>query len=161
MNPKLENYGILKMIILFYLQPELALPQQASLNIYKASQKAYNNTLQHKEYQILADLWKNCINSYLTVRKFQGHLNTCKLFKGLHPLMEKKNMMLITEEWRKKTRTTQESAKNSPSSQQQKLQHEEAATSSEQGKRQITCYKTLQLGLQNAKYSEGCHGKCI
>ncbi|MBW0589668.1 hypothetical protein O181_129383 [Austropuccinia psidii MF-1] len=76
-------------------------PQEASVDIYKASQKAYNNALQHKEYQILADLWKNCMNSYLTVRKFLGHPNTFKLLNGWHPFMEKKNMMLLTEEWRK------------------------------------------------------------
>ncbi|MBW0591976.1 hypothetical protein O181_131691 [Austropuccinia psidii MF-1] len=86
---------------LFYLQKELTPPQEASVDIYKASQKAYNNALQHKEYQILADLWKNCMNSYLTVRKFLGHPNTCKLLNGWHPLMEKKNMMLLTAEWRK------------------------------------------------------------
>ncbi|MBW0518461.1 hypothetical protein O181_058176 [Austropuccinia psidii MF-1] len=67
----------------------------------KASQKAYNNALQHKEYQILADLWKNFMHSYLTVRKFVGHPNTCKLLNGWHPLMEKKNMMLLTAEGRK------------------------------------------------------------
>ncbi|MBW0508130.1 hypothetical protein O181_047845 [Austropuccinia psidii MF-1] len=74
---------------------------EASVDIYKGSQKAYNNALQHKEYQILEDLWKNCMNSYLTVRKFMGHPNTCKLLNGWHPFMEKKNMMLLTEEWRK------------------------------------------------------------
>ncbi|MBW0517510.1 hypothetical protein O181_057225 [Austropuccinia psidii MF-1] len=86
---------------LFYLQTERTLLQQASLDIYKASQKAYNNALQHKEYQILADLWKSCMSSYVTVRTFLGHPNTCKLLNGLHPLMKKKNMMLLTEEWRK------------------------------------------------------------
>ncbi|MBW0585422.1 hypothetical protein O181_125137 [Austropuccinia psidii MF-1] len=86
---------------LFYLQKELAPPQEASVDIYKASKKAYNNALQHKEYQILAYLWKKCINSYLNVRKFMGHLNNCKLLNGWHPLMEKKNMMLLTAEWRK------------------------------------------------------------
>ncbi|MBW0552767.1 hypothetical protein O181_092482 [Austropuccinia psidii MF-1] len=34
------------------------------------------NALQHKEYKILADLWKNCMNSYVTVRRFLGHLDT-------------------------------------------------------------------------------------
>ncbi|MBW0592498.1 hypothetical protein O181_132213 [Austropuccinia psidii MF-1] len=86
---------------LFYLQKELTLPQEASVEIYKASQKAYNNALPHKEYHILADLWKNCMNSYLTVRKFLGHPETCKLLNGWHPLMEKKNIMLLTAEWRK------------------------------------------------------------
>ncbi|MBW0572165.1 hypothetical protein O181_111880 [Austropuccinia psidii MF-1] len=86
---------------LFYLQKELKLPQEASVDIFKASQKAYNNALQHKEYQILADLRKNCMNSYLTVRKFLGHRNTCKLLNGWHPLMEKKDMMLLRAEWRK------------------------------------------------------------
>ncbi|MBW0523107.1 hypothetical protein O181_062822 [Austropuccinia psidii MF-1] len=56
MTFKLINYVILKLIILFYLQTELELPQEASVDIYKASQKAYKNALQHKEYQILADL---------------------------------------------------------------------------------------------------------
>ncbi|MBW0551907.1 hypothetical protein O181_091622 [Austropuccinia psidii MF-1] len=80
---------------------ELTPLKEASVDIDKASQNAYNNALQHKEYQILADLWKNCMNSYLTVRKFLSHPNTCKLLNGRHPLMEKKNMMLLTAEWRK------------------------------------------------------------
>ncbi|MBW0552912.1 hypothetical protein O181_092627 [Austropuccinia psidii MF-1] len=67
----------------------------------KASQKAYNNELQHKEYQILPDMWKNCMNSYLTAGKLLGHPHTCKVFNGWHPLMEKKNMMLLKAEWRK------------------------------------------------------------
>ncbi|MBW0566414.1 hypothetical protein O181_106129 [Austropuccinia psidii MF-1] len=70
---------------------ELKPPQAASVDIYKASEKAYNNALKHKEYQILADLWKNCMNSYLTVRKFLRHPNTCKLLNEWHPLMKKKN----------------------------------------------------------------------
>ncbi|MBW0516061.1 hypothetical protein O181_055776 [Austropuccinia psidii MF-1] len=41
------------------------------------------------------------MNSYLTVRKFLGHINTFKLLDGWHPLTEKKNMMLSTAEWRK------------------------------------------------------------
>ncbi|MBW0488592.1 hypothetical protein O181_028307 [Austropuccinia psidii MF-1] len=92
MNPKLINYAILKLIILFYLQTELKLPQEASVDIYKAIQKAYSNAFQNKEYQILA---------YLTVRKFLGHLNTCKLLNGWHPSMQKQNTILLTEEWRK------------------------------------------------------------
>ncbi|MBW0575105.1 hypothetical protein O181_114820 [Austropuccinia psidii MF-1] len=44
---------------------------------------------------------ENCINSYLTVRKFLGHPSTCKLLNGWNPLMEKKNMMLLTAECRK------------------------------------------------------------
>ncbi|MBW0566464.1 hypothetical protein O181_106179, partial [Austropuccinia psidii MF-1] len=82
-------------------EKELTPPQEASVDIYKASNKAYKNAMQYKEYQILADLWKNCMNSYLTVRKFLGHPNTLKLLNGWHPLMEKKNMMLLTLEWRK------------------------------------------------------------
>ncbi|MBW0549500.1 hypothetical protein O181_089215 [Austropuccinia psidii MF-1] len=82
-------------------EKELKPPQEASVDIYKASQKAYNNALQHKEYQILADLWKTCMNAYLTVRKFLGHPNTCKLLNGWHPLLEKKKMMLVREEWRR------------------------------------------------------------
>ncbi|MBW0501226.1 hypothetical protein O181_040941 [Austropuccinia psidii MF-1] len=76
-------------------------PQEASVDIYKARHKAYSNALQHKEYQIPADLWKNCMNSYLTVRKLLGHSNTCKLLNGCNPLIEKKNMRLLTAEWRK------------------------------------------------------------
>ncbi|MBW0539929.1 hypothetical protein O181_079644 [Austropuccinia psidii MF-1] len=41
------------------------------------------------------------MDSYLTVRKFLGHPNTCKLLNRWHPLMEKKNMMLLTTGWRK------------------------------------------------------------
>ncbi|MBW0483232.1 hypothetical protein O181_022947 [Austropuccinia psidii MF-1] len=85
---------------LFHLQKELTPPQEVSVDIYKASQKAYNNALKHKEYQILEDLWKNCMNSYLIVKKFLGHPNTCKLLNGWHPLMEKKNMMHLPAEWR-------------------------------------------------------------
>ncbi|MBW0544095.1 hypothetical protein O181_083810 [Austropuccinia psidii MF-1] len=80
---------------------ELTTPQEASVDIYKASQKAYNNALQYKEYQILADLWKNCMNPNLTVRKLLGHPNTFKLLNGCYPLMDSKNMMLSTAEWRK------------------------------------------------------------
>ncbi|MBW0589562.1 hypothetical protein O181_129277 [Austropuccinia psidii MF-1] len=101
MTPKLINYVILKLRILFYLQTELTPPKEASVDIYKDSQKAHNNALQHKEYQILANPWKNCMNSYLTVKKFLGHPNTCKLLNVWHPLIEKKKMMLLTAEWRK------------------------------------------------------------
>ncbi|MBW0593782.1 hypothetical protein O181_133497 [Austropuccinia psidii MF-1] len=41
------------------------------------------------------------MNSYLTVQEILGHPNTCKLFNGWHPLMEKTNMLLLTAEWRK------------------------------------------------------------
>ncbi|MBW0583963.1 hypothetical protein O181_123678 [Austropuccinia psidii MF-1] len=61
----------------------------------------------------------------------------------------------------KQPSTTQESAKNSLRSQKQQFQHEKAATKSEQGQRQGTRQKPLQRGLQNPKYSTGCHGKCI
>ena len=61
LTSKLINYVILKLIILFYLQTELKPPQEASVDIYKARQKAYSNALQHKEYQILADLWKTAL----------------------------------------------------------------------------------------------------
>ncbi|MBW0502049.1 hypothetical protein O181_041764 [Austropuccinia psidii MF-1] len=39
----------------------------------QSQSEGLKNALQHKEYQILANLWKNCMNSYLTVRKFLGH----------------------------------------------------------------------------------------
>ncbi|MBW0532431.1 hypothetical protein O181_072146 [Austropuccinia psidii MF-1] len=57
--------------------------------------------------------------------------------------------------------TTQTSAKHIPSGQQKKLQLGKAATSSEQGQKKGTSHKTLQPGLQDSKYSTGCHGKCI
>ncbi|MBW0506563.1 hypothetical protein O181_046278 [Austropuccinia psidii MF-1] len=41
------------------------------------------------------------MNSYLTVRKFLGHPNTCKLLNGWNTFMEKKKMMLLKEEWGK------------------------------------------------------------
>ncbi|MBW0514527.1 hypothetical protein O181_054242 [Austropuccinia psidii MF-1] len=61
----------------------------------------------------------------------------------------------------KQPSTTQTSAKNSLSGQQQQFQHEKAAASPEQGQRKGTSHKTLQLGLQDSKYSTRCHGKCI
>ncbi|MBW0577707.1 hypothetical protein O181_117422 [Austropuccinia psidii MF-1] len=156
----IHDYGriILKLIKLFYLQKELTPPQEASVDIYKSSQKAYSNALQHKEYQILADLWKNCMNSYLTVRNVLGYPNTCNLFNGWNPLMEKKNMMLLTSEWRENNPSP---PKNSPSGQKQKFQREKAATSSEQGHRKGTSHRNLQPGLEDCKDSTGCHGKCI
>ncbi|MBW0514835.1 hypothetical protein O181_054550 [Austropuccinia psidii MF-1] len=66
MNLKLTNYATLRLIVLFYIQEELTPPQEASVDICNASQKACTNALQHKEYQILAYLWKNCMNFYLT-----------------------------------------------------------------------------------------------
>ncbi|MBW0579989.1 hypothetical protein O181_119704 [Austropuccinia psidii MF-1] len=102
------------------------------------------------------------MNSYLNVRKFLGHPNTCKLLNGWHPLMEKKNMMILTAEWRKNNPPPPKaSAKTSPSGQKQKFQCEKAATSSKQGQREGTSPKALQPGLQDSKDSEVCHGKCI
>ncbi|MBW0546488.1 hypothetical protein O181_086203 [Austropuccinia psidii MF-1] len=101
MNPKCTDYAILMLIKLVYLQTEPTPPQEASVETYKVSQKAHSNALQHKEYQILADLFKNCINSYLTVRKFLENPKTFKLLNGWHPLMEKKKINLLTAEWRK------------------------------------------------------------
>ncbi|MBW0553120.1 hypothetical protein O181_092835 [Austropuccinia psidii MF-1] len=40
------------------------------------------------------------MDSYLIVRKFLGHPNTCKLLNGWNQLMENKNMMLLTAAWR-------------------------------------------------------------
>ncbi|MBW0530532.1 hypothetical protein O181_070247 [Austropuccinia psidii MF-1] len=162
MTSKLINYVILKLIILFYLQKELTPPQEASVDKYKASQKAYNNTLQHREYQVLADLWKNCMNTYLTVRKFPGHPNTCKLLKGWQPLMEKKNMILSTAEWRKNNPPPpKQVSKTAPVASSSNCNVKKAATSSKQGQRQGTSHKPLRSGPQNPKDSAGCHGKCI
>ncbi|MBW0593677.1 hypothetical protein O181_133392 [Austropuccinia psidii MF-1] len=57
--------------------------------------------------------------------------------------------------------TTKTSAKTSPICQQQEFQCEKAATSSKQGQREGTSPKALQPGIQDSKYSAGCHGKCI
>ncbi|MBW0517674.1 hypothetical protein O181_057389, partial [Austropuccinia psidii MF-1] len=46
-----------------YEDTELAQPEEASVDIQKASWKAYNNALQHKEYKILEDHWKNSMSS--------------------------------------------------------------------------------------------------
>ncbi|MBW0522532.1 hypothetical protein O181_062247 [Austropuccinia psidii MF-1] len=149
MEPKLTNYAILKLIILFCLQTELKPPQEASVDIYKASQKAYKNALQHKEYQILVDLWKNCMNSYLTVRKFLGHPNTCKLLNGWHPLMDKKNIM---EE--KQPSTTQASAKNSPSSQKQQFQHEKQPKTHNKDKGKAPATNPYSQGYRTTKIQQ-------
>ncbi|MBW0530353.1 hypothetical protein O181_070068 [Austropuccinia psidii MF-1] len=61
----------------------------------------------------------------------------------------------------KQPSTTKASSKTSPSGQQQQFQHEKAATSSKQGQREGTSPSTLQPGLQDSKYSAGCHGKCV
>ncbi|MBW0561415.1 hypothetical protein O181_101130 [Austropuccinia psidii MF-1] len=58
------------------LQTELTPQQEALVDIYKSSQKAYNIALLYKEYQILVDLWENCMNSFLTVRQLLGYPNT-------------------------------------------------------------------------------------
>ncbi|MBW0506298.1 hypothetical protein O181_046013 [Austropuccinia psidii MF-1] len=42
------------------------------------------------------------MNCYITVRKFLGHHNCCKLLNECHPLMEKKKISRLTAEWRKK-----------------------------------------------------------
>ncbi|MBW0515519.1 hypothetical protein O181_055234 [Austropuccinia psidii MF-1] len=44
------------------------------------------------------------MNSYLTVRKFLGHPNTCNLLNGWHPFLENKNMMLLIAELRENNR---------------------------------------------------------
>ncbi|MBW0521226.1 hypothetical protein O181_060941 [Austropuccinia psidii MF-1] len=143
MTSKLINYAILKLIKLFYLQTELTPPQEASVDIYKASQKAYNNALLHKEYLILSDLWKNCMNSYLTVRTFLGQIP-------------------LTEEWRKNNPPPPKQVlKTAPVASSSNCNTKESATNSEQGQRIGTSHKTLQPGLQDSKDSTGCHGKCI
>ncbi|MBW0547134.1 hypothetical protein O181_086849 [Austropuccinia psidii MF-1] len=120
-----------------------------------------NNALQHKEYQILVYLWKDFMNSYLTVRKFLGHPNTCKLLNGWHPLMEKKNMMHLTPEWRKNNPPPPKQVpKTAPVASSSKLYLKKAATSLKQGPRQGTSHKILQPGLKNPKCSAGCNGKC-
>ncbi|MBW0530134.1 hypothetical protein O181_069849 [Austropuccinia psidii MF-1] len=109
---KLANYAILKLIIVFNLQTELTLPQEASVDIYKASQKAYNNEFQHKEYHILADLWKNCMNSYQTVIKFEAISTLARYSIDV----KEKHDAFDSRMEEKQPSNTQESSKNSPSS---------------------------------------------
>ncbi|MBW0482120.1 hypothetical protein O181_021835 [Austropuccinia psidii MF-1] len=75
--------------------------QEASVGISKGRNNSQNNAVQHKDYHILEDLWKHCMNSYLTVGMFLGHHSTCSLLNGWNPLIEKKKDMLSTAEWRK------------------------------------------------------------
>ncbi|MBW0511268.1 hypothetical protein O181_050983 [Austropuccinia psidii MF-1] len=148
---KLINYVNLKWIILFYLQKELTLPQVASVDIYKASQKAYNNALKHKEYQIFPICGK--MHEFLPdCEKSPGpspHLQVTEWMESIDGKGEHDAFNRRMEE--KQPSTTQASAKNSPSSQKQQYQPEEAATSSKQGQRQGTSHKTLHPGLQNPK----------
>ncbi|MBW0562852.1 hypothetical protein O181_102567 [Austropuccinia psidii MF-1] len=120
------------------------------------------NALQHKEYQILADLWKNCMKSYLTLRKCLGHPNTCKLINGWHPFMEKNNMMLLTAEWRKQNpiplKQVPRTSLVARSSDSNVTQQPQAWN---KGKGKEPAKKPLQSGLQNPKDSAGFHGKLI
>ncbi|MBW0554463.1 hypothetical protein O181_094178, partial [Austropuccinia psidii MF-1] len=136
---------------------ELTPPQEASLDIYKASQKAYNNALQHKEYQILSDMWKNCKNS--DCEKVPGpsqHFQVTQSMASIDGKEEHDAFNRRMEE--KQPSTTQASSKNSPSSQKKRFQHEKAATRAKQGQRQGTSHNTLQPRLQKPKDSAGCHG---
>ncbi|MBW0559681.1 hypothetical protein O181_099396 [Austropuccinia psidii MF-1] len=160
MTSKQLKKVILMLIILFYLHKELTLPQEASVDIYKGSHKAYNNALKYKEYQILADLWKNGMNSYLTVRKFLGHPNTCRFWIAAID-GEEKHDALDTRLEEKQPCTTQASAKNSPSGQKPQIQCETAATSSKQGQRKGNSHQILQPRLPDSKKSLRCHGKCV
>ncbi|MBW0589242.1 hypothetical protein O181_128957 [Austropuccinia psidii MF-1] len=149
------------LILPFYLQKELTPPQQASADIKKASHKAYNNAPQYKEYQILEDLWENCMNSYLTVRKLLGHPNTCKLLNGCNPLTEKKSIILFTLEWRK----------NNPPPPKQVSKSAPVASSSnsnvkrrhklQKGQREGTSSKALHPRIQDSKDPARYHRKCI
>ncbi|MBW0484644.1 hypothetical protein O181_024359 [Austropuccinia psidii MF-1] len=75
---------------------------EKSLRVHsKSRKKAFNNVLLHNKYQIIADLGKRHMRSYLTVRKSLGNTKTCKLLNGWNSFMEKKNIMLLKSEWRK------------------------------------------------------------
>ncbi|MBW0542670.1 hypothetical protein O181_082385 [Austropuccinia psidii MF-1] len=140
---------------LCYLQKELTPPQESSVDIYKASQKSYKSLLQQKYYQILGDLWKNCMSSYLTVTKFLGHPNTCKLLNGWHPLMEKKNMMLLTVEWKN----------NNPPPPKQVPRPAPVSSSSNSNVKKQPQAQTRAKGRHQPQgltaRATGCHGKCI
>ncbi|MBW0523613.1 hypothetical protein O181_063328 [Austropuccinia psidii MF-1] len=87
------------------------------------------------------------------------HLKVTKWMPSIYGKEEHYSLNSRMEE--KQPFTTQTSAKNSPSGQQQQFQREKAVTNPEQGQRKDTSHKTLQPGLQDYKYSTGCHGKCI
>ncbi|MBW0585043.1 hypothetical protein O181_124758 [Austropuccinia psidii MF-1] len=160
MTCKLINCVILKLIKLFHLQKELTPPQEASVDIYRASRKAYNNSLQHKEYH------------FRSVEKLHEFLPYCEKFPGKSQHLQVTQWMasidgkeehgaLNSRMEEKQPSTTQASAKNRPSGQKQKFQHEKASTSLEKGQRKGTSHKTLQPGLQDSKDSTRCHEKCI
>ncbi|MBW0586206.1 hypothetical protein O181_125921 [Austropuccinia psidii MF-1] len=128
---------------------ELTPPQEASVDIYKASQKAYNNALNHKEYQILADLCKNCMNSYLTVIKFLGHPNTYNLLNGWLSFMEKKNMLLLTAEWREKNpQPSKKVPKTAPVASRSNFNMKKKPQAQNKGKGKATATKTYSQGYR-------------
>ncbi|MBW0575757.1 hypothetical protein O181_115472 [Austropuccinia psidii MF-1] len=150
-NPSRSSQNVIDVIMAEANQlqkdKELKPPQEASVDIYKGNQKAYNIALHHKKYQILADLWKNCMNSYLTVRKFLGHPKTCKLLNGWHPLMEKKNIMLLTEEWRENNPPPPKQVpKTAPVASTSNYNVKKEATSSKKGKGKAPATKPYSQG---------------
>ncbi|MBW0515426.1 hypothetical protein O181_055141 [Austropuccinia psidii MF-1] len=102
-NPKADPKKVIDMIMAeakqLQKEKELTPPQKASVEIYKAIQKAYNNVLQPKEYQILEDLWKNCMNCYLT-EEIPGPSQHLQVTQWMTSIDGKKNMMLLKAEWR-------------------------------------------------------------
>ncbi|MBW0514130.1 hypothetical protein O181_053845 [Austropuccinia psidii MF-1] len=92
---------------------------------------------------------KNCMNSYLTVRKFLGHSNTCKLPNGWHPLMEKKNLMLLTPEWRKSNPPTPKQVpKTAPVGSSSNCNVKKQPQAQNKGKGKATSTKTYSQGYR-------------
>ncbi|MBW0493065.1 hypothetical protein O181_032780 [Austropuccinia psidii MF-1] len=115
MDSKLTNYSIMKLIILFYLQTELTLPQEASVDIYKASHKAYKNALQNKVYQILADLWKNLSQYLPDCKKIPGQSQNFKVTQWMASIYGKEKHDAFNRKMEEKQpSTTQTSAKIAP-----------------------------------------------
>ncbi|MBW0532353.1 hypothetical protein O181_072068 [Austropuccinia psidii MF-1] len=105
---------------------------------------------------------ENCINSYLTLRKFLVHPNTCKLLNEWHQLNEKKNMMLVTAEWRKKKPPPPKQVPKTASvvsSRKYNVKNQPQAQNKGKGKAPAT--KTYSQGYRIPEHLAGCHGECI
>ncbi|MBW0513814.1 hypothetical protein O181_053529 [Austropuccinia psidii MF-1] len=92
MKPKLTNYAILKQIKLFYLKTEPKPQQEVSVDIYRASHKAYNNSLQicEKLHEFLPDC-----------EKVFGPSQHLQVTQWMTSIDGKEKMMLSTSELRK------------------------------------------------------------
>ncbi|MBW0506709.1 hypothetical protein O181_046424 [Austropuccinia psidii MF-1] len=96
---------------------------------------------------------RNCMKSYLTMRKSLDHPNACNLLNEWHPLMKRKYVTFNSRIEKKQPSTTQTDAKSSLSRQKWKFQYEKEATSSENGKRQITSYNHTSRATESQRFN--------